>query len=87
MKLFQAVGQMLDRAVQVVDAVGQAIVTTAESADIIAQAGKDMANLAKNTTDQMLKEQQLEMRKEILLLTRELEKEVALTEEGELVTL
>jgi|APCry1669188910_1035180.scaffolds.fasta_scaffold38892_2 hypothetical protein len=31
--------------------------------------------LAKNSTDQMLKEQQLEMRKELLLLTRELEKE------------
>lgn len=78
MKLFEAVGLMLNRTVAVVDAVGQAIVTTAESADIAAQAIKDMAQLGKNTTDQMLKEQQLEMRKELLLLERALAEEVQL---------
>jgi len=87
MKLFQAIGQMLDKSVQVVDAIGTAVVTTAESADIAANAVKDLAQLGKNTTDQMLKEQQLEMRRELLLLQRELEKEVALDEQGELVTL
>jgi hypothetical protein len=34
----------------------------------------------------MLKEQQLEMRKDLLMLTRELEKEIVI-EEGEFVTL
>ena len=86
MKLFAAVAQVLQQTVTVVDAVGKAITTVAESTDILAQAGKDVAQLAKNSTDQMLKEQQLEMRKELLMLTRELEKEIVI-EEGEFVTL
>ena len=86
MKLFAAVAQVLQQTVTVVDAVGKAITTVAESTDILAQAGKDMAQLAKNSTDQMLKEQMLEMRKDLLLLTRELEKEVTI-EDGEFVTL
>jgi hypothetical protein len=86
MKLFAAISQMLEKTVSVVDAVSDAIVTVASSADILAQAGKDMAQLAKNSTDQMLKEQQLEMRKDLLMLTRELEKEIVI-EEGEFVTL
>lgn len=87
MKLFAAVAQVLQQTVTVVDAVGKAITTVAESTDILAQAGKDMAQLAKNSTDQMLKEQMLEMRKDLLLLTRELEKEVTLDIEGELIAL
>ena len=86
MKLLTAVAQVLQQTVTVVDAVGKAITTVAESTDILAQAGKDMAQLAKNSTDQMLKEQQLEMRKDLLMLTRELEKEIVI-EEGEFVTL
>jgi hypothetical protein len=86
MKLFAAVAQVLQQTVTVVDAIGKAVTTVAESTDILAQAGKDMAQLAKNSTDQMLKEQQLEMRKDLLLLTRELEKEVDIID-GELVTL
>jgi hypothetical protein len=86
MKLFAAVAQVLKQAVDVVDAVGTAVTTVAQSADILAQAGKDMAQLAKNSTDQMLKEQQLEMRKDLLLLTRELEKEVDVVN-GEFVVL
>jgi hypothetical protein len=86
MKLFAAVAQVLQQTVSVVDAVGTAVTTLAQSTDILAQAGKDMAQLAKNSTDQMLKEQQLEMRKDLLMLTRELEKEIVI-EEGEFVTL
>ena len=86
MKLFAAIAQVLQQTVSVVDAVGTAVTTLAQSTDILAQAGKDMAQLAKNSTDQMLKEQQLEMRKDLLMLTRELEKEIVI-EEGEFVTL
>ena len=86
MKLFAAVAQVLQQTVSVVDAVGTAVTTLAQSTDILAQAGKDVAQLAKNSTDQMLKEQQLEMRKDLLMLTRELEKEIVI-EEGEFVTL
>jgi hypothetical protein len=86
MKLFAAVAQVLKQAVDVVDAVGTAVTTVAQSADILAQAGKDLSQLAKNSTDQMLKEQQLEMRKDLLLLTRELEKEVDVVN-GEFVVL
>jgi hypothetical protein len=86
MKLFAAVAQILQQTVSVVDAIGTAVTTLAQSTDILAQAGKDMAQLAKNSTDQMLKEQQLEMRKDLLLLTRELEKEIVI-EEGDFVTL
>jgi hypothetical protein len=86
MKLFAAVAQVLQQTVSVVDAVGTAVTTLAQSTDILAQAGKDMAQLAKNSTDQMLKEQQLEMRKDLLMLTRELEKEIVI-DEGEFVTL
>jgi hypothetical protein len=86
MKLFAAVAQVLQQTVSVVDAVGTAVTTLARSTDILAQAGQDLAQLAKNSTDQMLKEQQLEMRKDLLMLTRELEKEIVI-EEGEFVTL
>jgi len=86
MKLFAAIAQILEQTVAVATAAATAVTTVAESADILAQAGKDMAQLAKNSTDQMLKEQQLEMRKDLLLLTRELEKEVDIID-GELVTL
>jgi hypothetical protein len=86
MKLFAAVAQVLQQTVSVVDAVGTAVTTLAKSTDILAQAGQDLAQLAKNSTDQMLKEQQLEMRKDLLMLTRELEKEIVI-EEGEFVTL
>jgi hypothetical protein len=86
MKLFAAVAQILAQTVSVVDAVGTAVTTLAVSTNILAEAGKDLAQLAKNSTDQMLKEQQLEMRKELLLLTRELEKEVTLDDiEGEVI--
>lgn len=78
MKLFAAVSQVLTQVVDVVDAVGTAVTTIAQSTDILAQAGKDLAQLAKNTTDQMLKEQQLEMQAELTLLTRELEESVVL---------
>jgi len=73
MKLFAAVAQVIQQAVNVIDSVGTAVTTLAQSADILAQAGKDLSQLAKNTTDQMLKEQQLEMQTELLLLARELE--------------
>ena len=86
MKLFAAVAQVLQQTVNVVDSVGTAVTTLAKSTDILAQAGQDLAQLAKNSTDQMLKEQQLEMRKDLLMLTRELEKEIVI-EEGEFVTL
>lgn len=86
MKLFAAVAQVLQQTVSVVDAVGTAVTTLAQSTDILAQAGKDVAQLAKNSTDQLLKEQQLEMRKDLLMLTRELEKEIVI-EEGEFITL
>ena len=86
MKLFAAVAQILSQTVAVVDAVGTAVTTLAKSTDILAQAGQDLAQLAKNSTDQMLKEQMLEMRKDLLLLTRELEKEVTI-EDGEFITL
>ena len=86
MKLFAAVAQVLQQTVAVVDAVGTAVTTLAQSTDILAQAGKDLASLAKNSTDQLLKEQQLEMRKDLLLLTRELEKEIVI-EEGEFISL
>jgi hypothetical protein len=88
MKLFAAVAQILSQTVSVVDAVGTAVTTVAQSTNILAEAGKDLAQLAKNSTDQMLKEQMLEMRKDLLLLTRELEKEVTLDDiEGELIAL
>lgn len=81
MKVTVAIGLLLNRVVSVVDAVGAAIETTAQSATVLAEAGKDLSNLAKNTTEQMLLEQQLENRKEMLLLQRELNKEISLDDE------
>jgi hypothetical protein len=81
MKVTVAIGLLLNRVVSVVDAVGQAIETTAQSATVLADAGKDMSLLAKHTTEQMLMEQQLENRKEMLLLQRELAKEISLDDE------
>ena len=80
MKVTVAIGLLLNRVVSVVDAVGEAIETTAQSATVLADAGKDLSYLAKHTTEQMLLEQQLENRKEMLLLQRELAKEVSLDE-------
>ena len=78
MKLLAAVAQILEQTVSVVDAVGTAVTTVALSTNILAQAGQDMAQLAKNTTSQMLKEQELEMQTELILLARELEESVVL---------
>jgi hypothetical protein len=78
MKLFTAVAQILQQTVSVVDAVGTAVTTLAVSTNILAQAGQDIAQLAKNSTSQMLKEQELEMQTELILLARELEESVVL---------
>lgn len=78
MKLMSAIAQILQQTVAVVDAVGTAVTTVAVSTNILAQAGQDMAQLAKNTTSQMLKEQELEMQTELILLARELEESVVL---------
>jgi hypothetical protein len=78
MKLFAAIAQILEQTVAVVDAVGTAVTTVAVSTNILAQAGQDMAQLAKNTTAQMLKEQELEMQTELILLARELDESVVI---------
>jgi hypothetical protein len=78
MKVFAALAQVLQQVVDVTDAVGTAVTTVAKSANILAQAGQDMAQLAKNTTSQMLAEQELEMQTELILLARELEESVVI---------
>ena len=78
MKIFAAIAQVLQQVVDVTDAVGTAVTTVAKSANILAQAGQDMAQLAKNTTQQMLAEQELEMQTELILLERALEESVVL---------
>lgn len=78
MKLFTAIAQLLQQTVDVSSAIGTAVTTVANTTNILAQAGQDMAQLAKNSTSQMLAEQELEMQAELILLARELEDSVVL---------